>query len=256
MSRLALWLSVALAVGIGSACSKNAAPRIVDLGHPLAATDPSWDGPPAFAWSAAATFDKEGYFAGKFSSEEHFGTHVDAPAHFDKGGLTVDQIPPDRLMRPAVRIDMRGEVEGQGRVDARLSLNGVREFERAHGTIPDGAVVLVQTGWSARWPDRARYMNETGGVKHFPGVSIEAAEYLAKTRKVAAIGIDTPSIDYGPSAGFETHHVTMAAGLYHLENLTNLDGVPEAEFTVVVAPLKIRGGSGAPARVFGLIPIK
>jgi kynurenine formamidase len=240
-----------------SACGSGAhaparAERVVDLGHALNTTDPSWDGVPAFARRAVATFDKDGYSAGQVEVEEHFGTHLDAPAHFAAGGLTVDAIPPERLVRPAVVIDVSAKAAQDA--DYRVAAADIQQFESAHGTIPEGTVVLIATGWDRFWPDRSRYMGEVNRVKHFPGLSVEAVTILAKERRVAGIGIDTGSIDYGPSTGFEAHHVSMAAGVYHIENAANLTPLPSSGFRVVVAPMKIAGGSGGPTRLFALLP--
>ena len=238
----------ALSAGLDAQAS---GPRIVDLGHPIKATDPSWDGKPAYERSTVATVAKDGYTAGRITIEEHFGTHVDAPAHFAPKGWTVDQIPVDRLHRPGVRIDVSAKAARDA--DYRLTVADVKGFEADHGPIAEGTIVLVATGWDSRWPDRARYMNEKNGVKHFPGLSAEATTLLARDRRVAGIGIDTPSIDYGPSEQFEAHHASMAEGVYHVENATGLTALPPTGFTVIVAPIKIAGGSGGPARVFALL---
>jgi kynurenine formamidase len=225
--------------------------RVVDLGHPIRAADPSWDGKPAFERTIVATIGKDGYAAGKIAIEEHFGTHVDAPAHFAAGKWTVDQIPADRLIRPGIRIDISSEVAKND--DYRLTVPDVKAFEQRSGPVAEGVIALVATGWDRRWPDRGRYMNERGGTKHFPGLTAEAVTYLARDRKVAAIGIDTPSIDYGPSTGFEAHHVSMALDVYHIENAAHLTSLPAKGFDVVVAPIDIAGGSGGPARIFALL---
>lgn len=226
--------------------------RVVDLGHALAPGDPSWDSVPVFSRDAVATIDKDGYDAGKFATEEHFGTHVDAPAHFARGGWTVDEIPADRLIRPGICVNIERAVHKNE--DYRLTVDDLKSFELEHGKIPEGALVLVATGWDARWDQpNGAYMNVRDGVRHFPGISVEAATMLAQDRKVAAIGIDTPSIDYGPSEHFEAHHVTLALNLYHIENATGLTHLPPTGFTVVVAPIKIKSGSGGPARVLGLV---
>ena len=243
--------SSSTAAAAASSAPAPAWSRVVDLGHPLAATDPSWDGTPVFSWKPAASFAKEGYFAGQFSTEEHFGTHLDAPAHFAKDGLTVDRIPADRLVRPAIVIDVSAQASRDE--DYRVTVADIQQFEVAHGAIPADSVVLIATGWDARWPDAARYMNVRAGVKHFPGLSVDAARVLAADRKVAGIGIDTASIDYGPSEHFEAHQTTMPLGVYHVENVTRLSDVPPTGATVVIAPIKIAGGSGGPARVFALV---
>ena len=226
--------------------------RVIDLGHPLAASDPSWDGTPAFQRTPTATFERDGYAAARITVDEHFGTHLDAPAHFSKTGWTVDQIPADRFYRAGVCIDVAGKAAANP--DYRVSVGDLKAFEAAEGAIPAGAVVFIATGWDRFWGDRARYMGERAGVKHFPGLSPEAVAYLAKERRVAAIGIDTPSIDYGPSTTFDAHKVSMPLNVYHIENAAHLTALPRKGFMVVVAPLAIRGGSGGPARVFAIVP--
>ena len=250
MTNRILLVASGLAVAAAAVSAQAPQGRIVDLGHPLAATDPSWDGPPALTREGVASFGKDGYAAGRITVDEHFGTHVDAPAHFAKGGWTVDQIPVDRLRRPGVRIDVTAQVAGN--TDYLVSVADIKAFEAKSGVVPEGSIALIATGWDRFWPDRPRYMNERDGVKHFPGLSAEAVRYLAQERRVAAIGIDTPSIDYGPSATFEAHKVSMALNVYHIENAAHLTSLPAAGFTVMVAPINIVGGSGGPARVFAL----
>ena len=224
--------------------------RIVDLGHAIHAGDPSWDGSTGFERKSLATFEKDGYASGRVAVDEHFGTHLDAPAHFAKGGWSVDQIPVERLYRPGIRIDVSAKAAGNP--DYLVTPQDVRAFESAHGRIPEGTIALVATGWDRFWPDRARYMNEREGVKHFPGLSADAVALLARDRRVAGIGIDTPSIDHGPSKTFEAHKVSMALNVFHIENAAHLTGLPASGFTVLVAPLDIAGGSGAPTRVFAV----
>jgi kynurenine formamidase len=232
----------ALAVALCASLAATAAAqqRVIDLGHPLREQDPSWSGKPAF--------DRDGTPQnGRFESEEHFGTHLDAPSHFG-GQWTTEAIPADRLVRPGVCINVTGKPE-----DYQVTLADVKAFESRHGTIPEGAIVLFATGWDARWSDRKAYMNERRGAKHFPGIGQDAAKYLVE-RKVAGIGIDTPSVDYGPSEKYETHNITNPANIYHVENARNLTKLPPTGFTVVVAPINLAGGSGGPARVFALLP--
>jgi kynurenine formamidase len=224
--------------------ASTAAQRVVDLGHPLAITDPSWTGGRVFERKGV---DGGGYVGGTFSSDEHFGTHLDAPAHFG-GAWTVDRIPVDRLVRPGICIQVTGKPE-----DYQVSVADLKAFEAKNGAIPEGSIVMIATGWDARWPDQKKYMNETNGVKHFPGLHPDAAAYLSRDRKVAGIGIDTPSVDYGPSAKFETHNLTMRFNVFHIENAANLTALPASGFTIVVAPINLVGGSGGPTRVFALL---
>lgn len=226
--------------------------RIVDLTHPLSEKYPAWPGDAKpFEAKLNATIAKDGYFTRHVSFLEHFGTHLDAPAHFVAGQATVDQIPAEKLFAPAVVLDVRAESEKNA--DYLLAVNKIAAWEKAHGKIPVGAVVLLRTGWVKRWPDEARYRNaDASGAMHFPGFSVEAIQALI-ARKVVGLGIDTLSIDFGASKDFAGHKASHAAGLYHLENLADLSALPEAGATLVVAPIKLEGGSGGPARVFAIL---
>jgi kynurenine formamidase len=229
--------------------------RVVDMTYAINAKLPAWPGDDhTFEAKVMATPEKDGYLARGFWTLEHYGTHMDAPAHFPGGKEFLDQIPVDHLFAPAVVIDVREEA---GRdPDYRLRVMRVEKWEALQGRIPTGAVVLLRTGWSSRWPDQARYRNmDSAGVMHFPGFSVEAARLLIE-RGAVALGIDTLSIDYGASKDFEVHRVTLPAGLYQLENLANLDQLPEAGAFLISAPIKLEGGSGGPVRVFAILPVK
>jgi kynurenine formamidase len=225
--------------------------HIVDLGHPLRESDPSWTGEKVFTHTTTGKPGSNDFYLGQFASEEHFGTHLDAPAHLG-GTLTVDKIPVDRLMRPGVCINVAAKAQADD--DYRLTLADVRAFEQANGPIPEGAIVLVATGWDRRWNEPARYRNERDGVMHFPGLSGEAAAYFANERHVSGIGIDTPSVDYGASTDYVVHRTTHARNIFHVENATGLTALPPRGFTVIAAPLNIADGSGAPTRLFALLP--
>ncbi|MGA7922038.1 MAG: cyclase family protein [Candidatus Acidiferrales bacterium] len=226
--------------------------RVVDMTYAINDRLPAWPGDDRhFEAKAVATAEKDGYFARSFWMLEHYGTHLDAPAHFPPGKLYLDQIPPDHLFGPAVVIDVREEANKDP--DYRLRVMRVEKWEAQHGRIPKGSIVLLRTGWSSRWPDEPRYRNmDTNGVMHFPGFSVEAAKLLIE-RGAVGLGIDTLSIDYGPSKDFEVHRVDLPAGLYNLENLANLDQLPEAGASVIAAPIKLEGGSGGPVRVFAIL---
>lgn len=244
-----IWLLIAsLFLVVPSALGQLTA--VIDLGHPLSESDPTWTGEKSFGRTSITDADS-GVGMGKFFADEHFGTHLDAPAHFDREGWTVDQIPSVRLVSAGVCINIEAKVEKDE--DYRLSVADVKAFEAEHGDIPQGAIVLVATGWDRRWPDARRYMNERHGTKHFPGIAVEAASFLATERKVAGIGIDTPSVDYGPSTEFETHRTTMPRSVYHVENAARLTRLPAEGFTVVVAPINLKGGTGGPTRMFALL---
>ena len=228
--------------------------KVVDLTHTLDAGTPTYEESPEPAYRAktVATFEKDHYFAREISLPEHFGTHLDAPAHFAKGLWTVDQIPPERLMAKLMVIDVSEKAKRNS--DYQLSYADVSEWESKHGEIPPHAVVVASTGWEARWNSAKDYRNpDTKGTMHFPGFSLDAAKLLVEHRKVYGLGIDTLSIDYGPSPDFPVHQYSLAHGLYHLENVANLESVPAVGALVVVAPMKLEGGSGSPVRILAIV---
>lgn len=227
--------------------------RVVDLSYAINDKLVPWPGDTrVFEAAVNGTVEKDGYFTRSFWMLEHYGTHLDAPAHFPPGKSTVEKIPAAKLFGPAVVIDVQAESAKDP--DYRLTPERIAGWEKQHGKIPEHAIVLLRTGWSARWPDVAKYRNQDAhGTMHFPGYSIEAAKLLIE-RRVNGLGCDTLSIDYGASGDFPVHHAVLGAELYQLENLANLTELPETGSFLIVAPIKLEGGSGGPARVFALLP--
>jgi len=227
---------------------------IVDMTYAINDKLPAWPGDErTFEAKVNATVEKNGYFTRSFWMLEHYGTHMDAPAHFPPGNIPLDKIPETHFFGPAVLIDVREE--GAKDADYRLKVTRVEKWEALHGRIHPGSIVLLRTGWGAtRWPDQARYRNmDAKGVMHFPGYSVESAKLLIE-RGAVGLGIDTLSVDYGASKNFEVHRVDLPAGLYNLENLANLDKLPEAGAFVIAAPIKLEGGSGGAVRTFAVLP--
>ena len=199
----------------------------------------------------AATLEKLGYSAREANLLEYLDTHIDAPAHFAKGLWTVNKIPAERLVAPLVVLDVRANAEKDP--DYQVSIDDIAAWEKSNGQIPQGAVVIARTGWESRWNSVKEYRNaDAKGVMHFPGYSADAARFLVEGRNTIGLGIDTLSIDYGPSKGLPVHQYTLSHSLYHLENVANLGPVPQAGAMVVVAPMKLEGGSGAPVRILAL----
>lgn len=196
------------------------------------------------------------YASGNFTMSEHGGTHIDAPIHFGKGRHTLDQIPLYRLTGPAVVLDVREAVTGNR--DYLLSVYDLKGWESRHGPIPVGAIVLMFTGWGQYWPDKVKYLGSDtpndATTLHFPGFSKEAAEFLVSKRKIDGIGIDTPSIDHGPSRDFIVHQIINGANHYGLENVANLDKLPPKGATIMAFPMKIKGGTGGPVRIVAILP--
>ena len=226
--------------------------RVLDLSYAINDKLVPWPGDEKwFEARVNASAEKDGYFTRSFWMLEHYGTHLDAPVHFPPGKTTVDEILPNQLFGPAVVIDARAE--GAKNADYQLPAARVEEWEKRHGKIPAGAIVLLRTGWASRWPDAQKYRNQDAkGRMHFPGFSVEAVKLLIQ-RRASGLGCDTMSVDCGASADFTVHHLALGAGLYHLENLADLTALPETGAFLVVAPIKLEGGSGGPVRVFALL---
>jgi kynurenine formamidase len=196
------------------------------------------------------------YSAAAFCAPEHGGTHLDAPLHFSEGGDTSATVPLDKLVAPAIVIDVSAKADVDA--DYRLSVADIEEWEKTNTKIAPGTIVLLRTGWSSRYPDRKRYFGDDSpgdaSKLHFPSYGLDAAKLLAEERKVAAIGVDTASIDHGPSKNFPVHQVTAAANVPAFENLTNLDKLPNEGAIVIALPMKIGDGTGGPLRAIALLP--
>ena len=267
-SVLASHLSIAEGKKISSHTKTEAVPgvlnlkdvRIIDLTHPFDQHTIYWPTSPSSFRFTRLSYGKTdaGYFyaANSFCTPEHGGTHIDAPIHFAEGRWTVDQIPVRQLIGPGVVIDVSHQASINP--DYRLSMEDVRRWEVAHGMMPRDAIVLLRTGWGTRWADRKGYLgDDTPGDAshlHFPSYGKDAAEFLVKERKVAALGVDTASIDYGQSKDFIVHQIAGEANVPGLENLANLEDLPELGAWIIALPIKIAGGSGGPLRIVALIP--
>lgn len=257
-------LRVALASVLVASCAPGPdappTPRVIDLSHAFGPNTLYWPtSPSAFTLETLAHGHTEGgffYSAKRLSTPEHGGTHLDAPIHFGEGRRSVDRIPIEQLVAPAVVIDVSAQASADR--DYRLTADDVLAFEREHGRIPDGAIVLLRTGWSRHWPSAREYLgDDTPGDASklsFPSFGEEAARLLVEQRSAGVLGVDTASIDYGRSTDFIVHRVAAARDVPGLENLTSLDQLPATGATVVALPMKIEGGSGAPLRAVALVP--
>ncbi len=235
--------------------------RWVDLTHDFSAETIYWPTAKPFALEVvSAQRTPAGYYyaANNFSAAEHGGTHLDAPVHFAEGKWTADQIPLDRMRGDAVVIDVRSRADSSA--DYRIDADELAGWERRYGAIPAGAIVLFRTGWARHWPNRANYLGTTKtGARavaelHFPGIDSSAAVRLVE-RQVRAVGIDTPSIDYGQTKTYPAHRVLFAANIPAFENVANLDRLPVKGGFVVALPMKIKGGSGGPLRIVAVVPV-
>ena len=235
--------------------------EVVDLTYAFDQHTLYWPNSPSGFELKQLAFGKTagGYFyaSNSFCAPEHGGTHLDAPIHFAQAALTVDQIPPRQLIAPAAVIDVSAKAAADP--DYRLTVADVADWEKRNGPIQPGTIVLLRTGWGARYPDRKKYFgDETPGATdklHFPSYSEDSGRYLVSNRRVAALGVDTASIDYGQSKDFIVHQIAMGANVPGLENIANLDRVPEWGAWVIALPMKIAGGSGGPLRIVAVVPL-
>ncbi|MBX9787470.1 MAG: cyclase family protein [Pirellulales bacterium] len=229
--------------------------RIIDLSYPLNSKAAYWPGDnyKPFDLRTIATLERDGVLSKAFSTPEHLGTHLDAPSHFERDGVSVDRLDPRDLFASGVVIDVTGAVAMSA--DYRLTKADIERWEAELGEIPRRTIVLLRTGWGRFWNEPMRYQNhDLQGRMHFPGFSAEAVEFLLKERQVRGVGLDTMSVDYGLSRDFVVHHVLAKAGAFGLENVAKLDELPARGFWLSVAPIKIETGTGGPARVFALLP--
>jgi kynurenine formamidase len=264
LRRLGIALAIApLVLGAARPAPSSELPggRVIDLSHAFGADTIFWPTEEGFVLEPGfAGVTEHGYYyaANRFRQAEHGGTHIDAPIHFHAAGHTVDEIPLDRLMGPGVVIDVSKPCAADR--DYRVGVADLRAFEERHGRVPKRGIVLLRTGFGRHWPDRERYMGtlERGADAvaklHFPGLHPEAARWLVEERGIAAVGLDTPSIDHGQSKRFETHQALFEHNVPAFENLANLDALPARGFSVIALPMKIRGGSGGPLRAVAIVP--
>lgn len=235
--------------------------RLIDLTHTFGADTIVWPTEQSFRLVVQQAGDTPGgyyYASNRLEMAEHGGTHIDAPIHFSKDGQTLDQVPLEHLVGAGVRIDISAQCS-QDR-DYRVTTHDFEQWEAAHGPIPNRAIVLLDTGFARFWPSQERYLGTElrgpDGVRalHFPGLHQEAAAWLVRERQIHAVGIDTASIDYGQSTGFEAHVALLSRNVPVFENLADLRGLPYLGFEVIALPMKIAGGTGGPLRVVAVLP--
>ncbi len=216
-------------------------------------------------WVTARRFELDTVFAGDtekgyyysaydFTTAEHGGTHLDAPIHFAKGRQAVDEVPLEKLIGDAIKVDVSAQAWDDP--DYLVTVEDFKSWESDQGfPIPERSIVLLYTGHSRHYPDALKYLgtdqrgDEAVALLHFPGLAPEAAQWLVDNRNIHAIGLDTPSIDYGQSSLFESHVILLGENIPVFENLTNLQDLPLSGFEIMALPMKIEGGSGAPLRV-------
>jgi kynurenine formamidase len=246
-----------------SACVSKPDPlsgKIIDLTYAYDSTTVFWPTEKGFVFEKGQEGYTPGgwyYSANRFWTPEHGGTHIDAPIHFYKDRERLDELKLEKLIGPGVIIDVADKCASNP--DYQVTTDDFTAWEAKHGQQLNDVIILLRTGYGEFWPDRVKYMgtNERGpdavAKLHFPGLHPDAAKWLVENRRVRAIGLDTPSIDYGQSKDFKTHVTLYEKSLSAMENVANLDLLPEKGFTVIALPMKIKGGSGGPVRIIALL---
>lgn len=228
--------------------------QVVDMTHTLSQAAPYWPDPSGnpFHYDTLVKQPSGAPAMGKYHIPEHFGTHLDAPIHSSDNLASVDKLTANELFGPAVVIDAREQ--SAKNADYLLTKQDLLNWEKMYGSIPARAIVLMLTGWGKKWNDYRTYKNEdANGKMHFPGFSTEAALFLTKERNILGIGIDTFSVDAAAADGFPVHEIVNGAGKFHLENVAHLHELTPAGASLIVAPIKLEGGSGGQVRIFGVL---
>jgi kynurenine formamidase len=225
--------------------------NLLDLTQVLTPTSPVYPGFPPFAIEPFYSHEQHGVAIERLSLVDHSGTHLDAPYHCSREGLFVDQLPAESLIVPAIVVD----IADKARADhaALVAPDDLLAWERHNGRIPAGAAVLMRSGWGARYADAQAYVNaDTSGTAQFPGFGLEAVQWLLAERDVAGLGVDTLSLDHGPSPNFAVHYAFLPTQRWGLECLANLEHLPPVGATLFIGAPRIGGASGAPARVLAM----
>lgn len=196
-------------------------------------------------------------FSNNINSTEHIGTHIDAPSHTGRHGWYLNQIPLDHLIGPGVIIDVKDKAKNNP--DYRVSADDVREWETKYGAIPDDAIVIMNSGWGSKYPDKQKVLHtddiENTTSFHFPGFHEDAVSWIIRNRKMNVIGTDAPSFDYGQSRTFPVHVLIAKNNICGLENVANLDAIPPSGAIILIPAIKTIEGSGAPVRLLAMVPL-
>jgi len=229
--------------------------EVIDLTYTVGKTSPYWPGKRGnpFVYDTLFAHKSGAPAMGSYFVPEHFGTHLDAPIHSADSMKSVDQLTSSELFGPAAVIDVSAICSSDP--DYRLKKVDILAWEKLYGKLPKGAIILMYTGWSKKWPDYNAYINEDdNGQMHFPGFSPEAAQFLINERNINGIGIDNLSVDAAIANGFPVHGIVNGAGKIQLENVANMHLLPPSGAYLILAPIKLEGGSGGQVRIFAVIP--
>lgn len=235
----------------GSSALAGGHNSVEDMTHELYEAFPTFSGEQQFFMEQKFNWDEHKFNLFNLTIDEHTGTHIDAPLHFSKDGLSVAEIPVSNLVVPLCVIDIQARAAEDA--DAQLTPDDINSWINTHGDIPENACVAMNSGWASKVNTDAFRNADVEGKQHYPGFHVEAVKMLMEGTKAMSIATDTMSLDHGISEDFATHYAWLPSGRFGIENIANLDKVPAKGATLVVGAPKHRGGSGGPARIFALI---
>ena len=225
--------------------------RVVDLTHTMSPDFPTFFGAPGIEMQREKELKKDGYNLFWWRINEHAGTHMDAPIHFSADGASVEKLAVTDLVAPLAVIDISKRAAGDP--DTVVTRDDLAAWEKAHGRLPNGCCVAMQSGWAQHLGNEKFTGRDVDGTFHFPGFGIEAVQWLMKERRVTGIAVDTMSLDNGKSKDFKVHYAWLPSGRWGLENVANLDKVPPVGATLVVGIPKVKDATGGTARLIALV---
>ncbi|MFW6147098.1 MAG: cyclase family protein [Thermodesulfobacteriota bacterium] len=209
--------------------------KIIDLNHTISPNMPVYPGTEAPEFSTPCTIKEMGFLERKLTLYSHTGTHIDAPAHIIPGAKALDQMTPDRFVGKGALIKLRGKESSTIEVDFLKSHQ--QQIERCE-------FLLFHTGWGDLWGKDAYYQG-------YPVLSHDAAAWLSGF-PLKGIGADTISADEAGSVTFPIHTVLLEHDIVIIENLTNLEALPDHGFDFFCFPLKLEKADGSPVRAVGV----
>ncbi|XP_066931761.1 isatin hydrolase-like [Clytia hemisphaerica] len=233
--------------------------NIIDLTHEFEnGTSPYWKMENSFHFTSSFSGQTANYFysSNSFCASEHGGTHLDAPIHFAKGKHTAGEISLKNLIATPFIVDVSSHVNNDP--DFQVDEQHLMEAEKKNGKIPDGAILLLYTGLSLKYDDLSAYFGgepQNSSTYHFPGLHPNGARWIVDNRNVSAVGIDTPSLDFGQSTLFQSHVILFTHNIPGFENvdLTQIEKIQSMKNPLIIAlPMKIKNGSGGPLRIVAM----
>jgi len=206
----------------------------IDLSLTISESIPTFPGSPKPQFIAWSDIKDDGYNLELLFLSSHTGTHLDAPYHFVKNGLKINQIPLDRLIGKAILIKLKKTR------NSPITKSDITSFEKKNGKIPNHSSIFFYTEWQKNLK-KDNYFTEN------PGLDSSSAKYLA-TKKINLVGIDSPSIDLGKDESFSVHHILSKNNILIVENLANMNKIQSKEFHFTILPLKLKDATGSPVR--------